>query len=136
MDNINNSRLISTKDNREERLDEFKNSPEPKVLVSPSMNEGVDLPGDLCRFQIIYKLPYISLDERVRLRTYAYEDHDKWYLYKMLTKLIQTYGRGIRFEEDYCKTYILDNRVLDIIDKDLEGDNIIPKYFIENMEIK
>jgi Rad3-related DNA helicase len=54
----------------------------------------------------------------------------------MLTKLIQTYGRGIRFEGDYCKTYILDNRILGIIEKDLQGDELIPKYFIESMEVE
>ena len=54
MDNINDSRLIthSTKD-RAEQLEKFKNSNEPLVFVSPSMGEGVDLPGDLCRFQIM-----------------------------------------------------------------------------------
>ncbi len=135
--NLNNSRLIChTTANRKEILDQFKNSNEPKVLVSPSMNEGVDLPGDLCRFQIIYKLPYYAISDRVRLRSETYKGGTDWYDYKMLTKLIQTYGRGIRFEGDYCKTYILDNRILDIIEKDLQGEKLIPKYFIENMEIE
>lgn len=135
--NLNNSRLIChTTANRKEILDQFKNSNEPKVLVSPSMNEGVDLPGDLCRFQIIYKLPYYALSERVKLRSKTYKSGEDWYDYKMLTKLIQTYGRGIRFEGDYCKTYILDNRILGIIEKDLQGDELIPKYFIESMEVE
>ena len=52
----------------------------------------------------------------------------------MLTKLIQSYGRGIRCEGDYCKTYILDNRLFDVINDDLEGNQIIPKYFINAIE--
>ena len=37
------------------------------ILVSPSMYEGVDLPGDLSRFQILVKAPYPSLgDKRIK----------------------------------------------------------------------
>ena len=83
------------------------------VLISPSMNEGVDLPGDLCRFQIIYKLPYPDLaDKQIRLRANADED---WYNYKTALSLIQTYGRGMRFDDDYCMTYLIDSRIRDFI---------------------
>jgi hypothetical protein len=34
----------------------------PSVLVSPSLAEGVDLKGDLARFQIVCKVPYPRLD--------------------------------------------------------------------------
>ena len=99
------------------------------------MDEGVDLPGELCRFQILYKLPYPSTeDERVQLRERTYEDGNEWYVYKMLTRLIQAYGRGIRFEGDYCKTYLLDNRIWEIIDEDYDGNRIIPKYFLDVLE--
>ena len=136
MNNIENDRLVTHYSrNREDVLKKFKNSDEPLVLVSPSMNEGVDLPGDLCRFQIIFKLPYLPYTEPwIDKRENLYEDGKEWYDYKMLTKLIQGYGRGIRFEGDYCKTYILDNRLFDVINKDLEGNEIIPKYFINAIE--
>ena len=98
----NNRRLIThMTGNRETQLEIFKNSPQKLVFVSPSMDEGVDLPGDLCRFQIIYKLPYPnSQDQRIKIREKTYEDGTDWYVHKMLTKLIQAYGRGIRFEGD------------------------------------
>ena len=137
MNSIENDRLLThySSRNREEVLKKFKNSDEPLVLVSPSMNEGVDLPGDLCRFQIIFKLPYLPYNEPwIDKRENLYEDGKEWYDYKMLTKLIQGYGRGIRFEGDYCKTYILDNRLFEVINKDLEGNEIIPKYFINAIE--
>ena len=114
IDNLNDARLIehNTK-NRAEQLEEYRNSVRPLVLVSPSMNEGVDLPGDLCRFQIIFKLPYPDLaDKQIRLRANADED---WYNYKTALSLIQTYGRGMRFEEDYCRTYLIDSRIGDFI---------------------
>lgn len=133
---IDNYRIIThNSKNREQVLEEFKKSKQPLVLLSPSMNEGVDLPGELCRFQIIFKLPYLPYDDQwISKRKQVYEDGNEWYRYKMLTKLIQCYGRGIRFEGDYCKTYILDNRLFDVINDDLEGNEIIPKYFIEAIE--
>lgn len=110
MDNIRSDRLIghNTK-NRSEVLDEFKNSPEPLVLVSPSMDEGVDLPGDECRFQIVYKIPYPDLgSKQVKSRI---QIDDEWYDYKTSLRLVQTHGRGMRFEDDYCKTYFIDSRL-------------------------
>jgi Rad3-related DNA helicase len=80
------------------------------------MNEGVDLPGDLCRFQIIYKLPYPDLsDKQIRLRANADED---WYNYKTSLALIQAYGRGMRHEDDYCTTYLIDSRIRQFVKKD------------------
>lgn len=133
VDNIKLKRIITHKNNedREEQLTKFKESNKPLVFVSPSMNEGVDLPGEQCRFQIIYKLPFISKTERVEKRQKTYDDGEDWYLYKMLTRLIQTYGRGIRYEGDYCKTYIIDNRIWEIIEDDLENNKIIPQYFLD-----
>ncbi|ALT68978.1 helicase C-terminal domain-containing protein [Methanobrevibacter millerae] len=134
--NIKNNRFIThDSENREKILENFKTSDKPLVLVSPSMNEGIDIPGDLCRFQIIFKLPYLPYENTwINKRKNLYEDGKEWYDYKMLTKLIQSYGRGIRFEEDYCKTYILDNRLFDKINEDLEDKEIIPKYFINSIE--
>lgn len=124
MDNIDSDRFIEhNTSNRMEQLDEFKNSQNPLVLISPSMNEGVDLPGDLCRFQILFKLPYPDLrDKQIRLRANA--DND-WYDYKTALALIQTYGRGMRFEKDYCQTYFIDSRIIDFI----ENDKFIPQDF-------
>ena len=124
INNLYSPRLIDhNTQNRIEQLEEFKRSNEPLVLISPSMNEGVDLPGDLCRFQIIYKLPYPDLaDKQIRLRANADSD---WYDYKTSLSLIQTYGRGMRFEDDYCITYFIDSRIRDFV----EGDKFIPNDF-------
>jgi len=110
MDNIHDGRLIAhNARNRSEILDEFKASSEALVLVSPSMDEGVDLPGDECRFQIIYKIPYPDLGSK-QVKTRIAMDSE-WYDYKTSLRLVQTHGRGMRFEEDYCKTYFIDNRL-------------------------
>ena len=128
------NRIVThTTNDREEVLNNFKEDENGNdVLISPSMDVGVDLPGDLCRFQIIFKLPYYPYkSSRINKRKGCYEDGDDWYDYKMLTRLIQAYGRGIRFKGDYCKTYILDKRLLCVIDEDYEGKQIIPKYFLD-----
>ena len=124
IDSIDNPRLIEhNTQNRAEILEQFKGSNEPLVLVSPSMREGVDLPGDLCRFQIIYKLPYPDLaDKQILLRANADED---WYNYKTALSLIQTYGRGMRSEDDYCTTYFIDSRIKYFV----KGDKFIPDDF-------
>lgn len=129
---LSNRLLTHNTANREDQLNKFKRDNRKLVFISSSMGEGVDLPGDLCEFQIIYKLPYPpSRDERIKKRYKAYEDGEEWYRYKMLTKLIQAYGRGVRFEGDSCETFILDNRILDVIEEDIEGNQIIPQYFID-----
>ena len=97
--NLYNSRLVShTSRNREEVLNFFEKDENPLVLVSPSMSEGVDLPYDKCRFQIIYKIPFPYLgDKQVNMRM---KRDKKWYAYKTVMTLMQAYGRGMRAEDD------------------------------------
>ena len=133
--NLNSHRLIDHKThNRTSQLDKFKNSDEALVLISPSMNEGVDLPGDLCRFQIIYKVPFPSLgDKQTKLRSSI---DSKWYKYKTSIALVQTVGRGMRYEKDYCTTYFMDKRLHDFIQRDLNTNNFLPDTFIDAINIE
>lgn len=129
MKKSNNSRLLThNSKNREEVLEKFRKSENSNVLVSPSMNEGVDLPYDDCRFQIIYKIPYPNIsDAQIKARKNI---DDYWYLYKTALTLLQTYGRGMRAEDDYCTTYIIDNRVKRFVSQN-KKNGLIPDYFIE-----
>lgn len=103
---------------------EHSETDEPTVLVSPSMSMGVDLPGDLSEFQIIVKLPYLSLaDKRVKK---IFAEDKKWYTMKMFVKLIQMCGRSTRNETDECPTYILDKAAINIIKKEWSN---LPEYF-------
>ena len=45
----------------EEAVAMFKQSRDPLVLVSPSVEQGFDFPLDECRFQIIAKLPFVNV---------------------------------------------------------------------------
>lgn len=107
-------------------LKEHTNSSKDTVLVSPSMTHGVDLKGDLGKFQIIMKAPYPSLGN-VRIKKKMEEDFE-WYMDKMLSTLIQTCGRCNRTKEDFATTYILDANILDAIRK---NERKLPKYFKE-----
>ena len=133
-DNISSNRLIDHKTyNRARQLRKFKNSKKPLVLISPSMNEGVDLPGDLCRFQIIYKIPYPNTQDKQTKKRMKMDN--RWYKYQTALSLVQTVGRGMRYEDDYCMTYFIDNRLNDFILKDQLSNNFLPDTFIEAINI-
>ncbi len=127
--NLINSRLIShNSDNRERILSYFEKDENPLVLVSPSMSEGVDLPYDKCRFQVIYKIPFPYLgDKQINMRR---KNDPKWYAYKTVMTLMQAYGRGMRAEDDYCYTYILDSDINMVLKSPLYR-SLVPDFFKE-----
>jgi len=81
----------------------------PAVLLTPSGFEGVDLPGDLSRWQIIVKAPFGSLgDKRIEYILNTYPDI---YALSALMKIVQGAGRSVRSSEDYAVTYMLDTAI-------------------------
>jgi len=78
----------------------------PAVLISPAMFEGVDLPGDLSRFQILVKAPYPSLgDKRMK---FILDNHPDLYNTITAMKMVQGAGRSVRSADDHATTYVLD----------------------------
>lgn len=102
---------------------------EPTVVVSPSMAFGVDLPDDLSRFQIVMKLPYLSLGDK-RVSELFKRDKD-WYAMKMFVKLIQMCGRSTRSKDDYSSTYILDLAAVSAIKR---GWSKLPEHFKQRLK--
>jgi len=99
--------LFSDASNRDEILKKHMSAKTPTVLVSPSMTEGVDLHGDHSRFQVICKVPYPYLgDKLVKKRMNKWK---WWYSFQTAKCLIQSIGRSIRSKEDRAVTYILDS---------------------------
>lgn len=115
---------------REKIIKKFQKSDEPLVLVAPSVDEGVDFPDDLCRFQVIYKIPFPYLGDKqimTRMKRDGY-----WYAYKTVASLVQAYGRGMRNEDDYCDTYILDHDIYGVMhERWRKCIHFIPEYFKE-----
>lgn len=86
--------------------DQHEQTQRPTVLISPSMHTGVDLKGDLSRFQIIVKFPFTSLqDKRTKIKM---QQNSLWYSNETWKKIIQASGRSNRTEDDEADTYILD----------------------------
>ncbi|HEY0196483.1 MAG TPA: ATP-dependent DNA helicase [Methanobacterium sp.] len=132
LNKIKNNRLIGhNSSNREYQLRRFEESQENLVLVSPSMGEGVDLPYEKCQFQVIYKIPFPFLgDRQVNQRR---KKDSKWYAYKTVMTLLQAYGRGMRAEDDYCETYILDGNFRMLLHNPLYR-NLVPEFFKEAIQ--
>jgi len=78
------------------------------ILISPSIKDGVDLKDDLCRFQILLKIPYPNIKDS-RVKYLLNEKHDwAWYNEETRRDIVQMYGRAIRSPTDYAAFYIID----------------------------
>lgn len=98
--------LLHNSTDREETIERHMVSSDPTVLVSPSMTEGVDLVGDTSRFQILCKVPFPYLGDRViQLRKAR---NNTWYSMMTARTVIQAFGRSIRNDTDHAVSYILD----------------------------
>jgi ATP-dependent DNA helicase DinG len=89
------------------RFTRFKDG--PAVMLTPSGFEGLDLAGDLSRFQIILKAPFGSLGE-ARMKKILANWPD---IYSLLCtmKLVQGAGRSVRGPDDWATTYMLDSNI-------------------------
>jgi Rad3-related DNA helicase len=136
MENISSHRFIAnTRDdsqNREDIIREFIRSDLPLILVTPSAHEGMDFRDDICRWQVICKIPYPDLnDKQVKRRM---EIDRRWYLWKTILRLVQTYGRGTRSDSDWCDTFLFDSSFGSLWK---QCKNIMPVWFREAIvEIK
>jgi len=84
-----------------------------KVIMGPSLTTGLDLKDDFARFAIVAKMPYLSLSDKfVKAKM---QINPIWYQWKTSIELIQSFGRTIRNENDWCISYILDGCFGDLI---------------------
>ena len=101
--------MITHKSSLESReaIAKFKRAKAPSILVSPSAEEGLDLLGDQCEYQIIAKIPF--QDGRGPLAR-ARQKADKNYANDAAAlSVIQMTGRGVRSDSDRCETFVLDD---------------------------
>jgi len=129
--NIRDPRLLCREGGvrNEELLGMHEESDKPTVLVSPSMTYGVDLKGDLAKFQIVLKAPWLPTKDIRVAKLMKLDKH--WYSNMMLKTLIQACGRGVRTEEDECETYILDGSIFDAIQR---NKSKLPKFFLDRFQ--
>jgi Rad3-related DNA helicase len=114
---------------RDDALERHCNSKAPTVLLTPSMTEGIDLAGDLSRWQIICKIPYPYLgDPQVARRK---ERDPAWYDWHTTLTVVQAYGRSIRSEDDYAVTYLLDADFPSFLKRQKRR---LPSWFLEAVQ--
>ena len=131
MDNLKEYDLLFVGgETRNEVLREFNETEDDVILIGASIKDGVDLKDDLCRFQIIFKIPYPQLNEQVKYRKSL---DSSWYFYQAVMALMQAYGRGIRDKDDYCDMYIIDSNFKFLFDYNKSFFN---EYFIEALKNK
>lgn len=123
-DSVNDDRLIfHESDSKDRALRKHYESDEPTVLVSPSMNTGVNLEYDRARFQVLLKVPYPSLaSQKYKMRQ---KMMPKWYTWRTISGIIQAYGRAIRSYNDKADFIILDSCFSDILKY---HSDMIPEY--------
>ena len=100
----------SGKGERETAVEQYRATRGPAVIVSPSLDRGVDLPGDLCRVQIIAKVPFASLGDRQVSERLRLPGGQTWYQTNTARTIVQMTGRGVRSVDDHATTYILDKQ--------------------------
>ena len=117
--------IVADGDERNRIISDFAASDKKSVLVGASIKDGVDFKGDICRFQIIFKIPYPQLNELVKYR--KKQDHS-WFFYQAVMAIMQAYGRGIRDMDDYCTMYIIDSSFNNLFERNSRFFN---QYFKE-----
>ena len=124
---INRARLSSTEGvSSRPALLKAHGSRDESVLISPSLNQGVDLKDELSRFQILVKVPYPDLsDRRTKIKL---ERNPGWYDWQTALRLVQTYGRSVRNETDHAVTYVLDSHFPSFV---RNHRDLFPEYFLE-----
>jgi Rad3-related DNA helicase len=101
-----------------------------KVLLGPSLTEGLDLRDNWSRFAIFAKVPYLSLSDKfvaTKLKI-----NPEWYRWKAILAILQGTGRSVRNEKDWAVTYILDGSLADLIHNNRKA---FPEEFMKRIQV-
>ncbi|MFB6123277.1 MAG: helicase C-terminal domain-containing protein [Haloferacaceae archaeon] len=104
------------RETRDAELESWKATDAPELFLSVKMEEALDLKGDLARWQVLCKAPYLNTnDSRVARR--LEEGQWAWYHRTALRTVIQACGRVVRAPDDHGATYLADSSLLDLFDR-------------------
>jgi len=120
---------IDSADGKTAALQLHRASARPTVLVSPSLREGVDLPDDFLRFQVVTKLPYPDLGDPWTAARRARDP--RWYAVETAKALLQAYGRSCRHADDFGVTYVLDGQFARFLQ---HYRVLLPEWFLDAAE--
>ena len=103
----------------------FKKMDPPAILVSPSLITGYDFPYDTCRYQIIGKIPMPDPRNALMVARSSADPDYAWHL--ALQAMIQAVGRGVRAQDDWCETFVIDDLVVWMMRR---YRHLIPAWFL------
>lgn len=116
--------------NKTEVYQRFRTTPGNSILVASGMSEGIDLPDDAARWQVVTKVMYPSLADDVnQWRCY---NAPKLYQWDTVRTIIQQSGRICRNPKDYGITYMLDEEFKRLWAM-TKNKGMWPKWFVESM---
>jgi len=122
--------ITHTSETREKALRKWKNS-KGKVFICVAFTEGQDWKYDICRAQVLFKVPYPDLrDKRVARRLELKQWN--WYYDITLKEVIQSYGRAVRSEYDKARFYVIDSSFWGLLKR---CKRHLPKWFEEALPI-
>ena len=99
------------------------------VLLAPSLDRGLDLPDDLCRVVVVAKVPFPALGDRQVSERLRRPGGQVWYGVQVARSLVQMTGRGVRHENDWATTFILDKQFP--LYYRSAGRKLLPDWWIE-----
>ena len=109
-----------------QRLEEFYETKEPKIFMSPICQEGVDFKGDRARFQMILRVPYPSIGDKF-IKSMM-QDNFSWYNRRALIVFGQQIGRINRSDEDHGVTILVDSRFPKFVSSNKKR---LPKWLLD-----
>ena len=97
------------------------------ILLSVAMSEGIDLPDDACRTNILAKIPFPSITDPYTIAKRKLMG-EEWFNQQVVNMIVQAYGRAVRHKDD--KAHFI------VTDKDFEwfyekNHMLFPKWFHE-----
>jgi Rad3-related DNA helicase len=99
------------------------------VIISPSLSTGYDFPYDLCRYQIIGKVPWPDTRGAVMQ---ARRGIDKEYpAYITAQQIVQMAGRGTRSADDFSEVFCVDDFMLGML---AAYRHLFPASFLETVQ--
>lgn len=120
-------KMLVSKD-RQEILSELTRKEKGSIVLSASIEKGFDAKGDIARWQIIPKVPYLYLgDPLVSLNS---KIRPNWYARKAILRIVQAAGRVTRGVDDHGVTYILDSNFSRLLSQNAD---MFPSWFLDSL---
>lgn len=119
--------IFHDKWNKREQYQSFRNATDDRILVACGMYEGIDLPEDLGRWQVVAKIPWPSLgDPAIKFRA---DNDEEWYAWQTWKIVMQACGRVCRTPDDFGVSYIPDSS----FGRLMQSSHLVPEWYLDGI---